>query len=133
MQAIISDMRGLEKDFDYGDGGEQYDWSSISMNLSEGKEPKTWLRDNIKQVEEQETVGLELPDVSALSLNDNQRTLVILVLHTLYTWAFVENQLDYRPLRLVVSRTAGMGKSYVIKCLQRLVRLLFGKNELCRS
>ena len=118
---------GVEKDFDYDDGGEQYDWSSISINLPEGKDPKTWLADTTKQAEEHETVELELPDVSPLSLNDNQRALVILVLHTLYK--FVENELDYRPLRLVVSGTAGTGKSYVIKCLQRLVRLLFGKND----
>jgi len=55
-----------------------------------------------------------------MSLNDNQRALVILVLHTLYK--YVENELDYRPLRLVVSETAGIGKSHVIKCLQKLVR-----------
>ena len=100
---------GVEKDFDYDDGGEQYDWSSISINLPDGKDPKKWLEDTIKQAEEQETVGLELPDVSPLTLNDNQRALVILVLHTLYK--FVEDELDYRPLRLVVSGTAGTGKS----------------------
>ena len=74
---------GVEKDFDYDDGGEQYDWSSISINLPEGKDPKTWLGHTIKQAKEQETVGLELPDVSPLSLYDNQRALVILVLYAL--------------------------------------------------
>ena len=120
---------GVEKDFDYDDGGEQYDWSSISIDLPEGKDPKTWLQERIKQDEEQQTenVGLELPDVSPLSLNDNQRALVCLVLQTLYN--FVENPNDYQPLRLVVSGTAGTGKSYVIKCLQRLVPQLFGKND----
>ena len=39
---------GVEKDFDYVDGGEQYDWSSISINLPEGKDPKTWLADTTK-------------------------------------------------------------------------------------
>ena len=39
-----------------------------------------------------------------------RKLIVILVLHTLYS--FVENELDYRPLRLVVSGTAGTGKSY---------------------
>ena len=33
---------GVEKDFDYDDGGEQYDWSSISISLPEGKDPKKW-------------------------------------------------------------------------------------------
>ena len=41
----------------------------------------------------------------------------------------VENRPDYRPLRLVVSGTAGTGKSYVVKCLQRLVRKVFGAND----
>ena len=90
-------------------------------------QPKKWLEDTIKQAEEEETVDLELPDVSPLTLNDSQRALVILVLHTLYK--FVENELDYHPLRLVVSGTAGTGESYVIKCLQKLVRQLFGKND----
>ena len=92
---------GVEKGFEYDDGGEQYDWSSITINLPEGKDPKKWLEDTIKQAEEHETVGLEFPDVSPLTLNDNQRALVILVLHTLYK--FVANEHDYRPLRLVVS------------------------------
>ena len=50
-----------------------------------------------------------------------------LVLHTLYN--FLENREDYHPLRLVVSGTAGTGKSYVIKCLQRLVRQVVGVSD----
>ena len=117
---------GVEKDFDYDDGGEDYDWNSTCIILPEGKDPKKWLEEMIKD-EEHQTVGLELPQVSLFSLNENQRAIVSLVLHTLYN--FVENQPDYRPLRLVVSGTAGTGKSYVIKCLQRLVRQVFGTND----
>ena len=62
--------------------------------------------------------------MSPFSLNENQRAIVSLVLHTLYN--FVENRQGYRPLRL---GTAGTGKSYVIKCLQRLVRQVFGTND----
>ena len=119
----------VEKDFNYDDGGEDYDWSSTCIILPEGKEPKKWLQESIKENEEQETetVDLELPQVSPLSLNENQRTIVSLVLLTLYN--FVENPQDYHPLRLVVSGTAGTGKTYVIKCLQRLVRQVFGAND----
>ena len=53
--------------------------SSISINRPDGKDPKTWLGDTIKQAEEHKNVGLELPDVSPLSLNHIQRALVILV------------------------------------------------------
>ena len=120
---------GTEKDFGYDDGGDDYDWSSPSIILPEGKDPKRWLQESIKENEEQETetVDLELPQVSPLSLNENQRAIVSLVLYTLYN--FVENPQDYHPLRLVVSGTAGTGKSYVIKSLQRLVREVFGANN----
>ena len=50
-----------------------------------------------------------------------------LVLYTLYN--FAENTEYYLPLRLAVSGTAGTGKSYVIKCLQRLVRQVFEAND----
>ena len=42
---------GVEKDFDFDDGREQYDWSSTSSNLPEDKDPKKWLEDIIKQDE----------------------------------------------------------------------------------
>jgi len=120
---------GIERDFNYDDGGEEYDWSSTCMILPERKDPKKWLQQSIKENEEQETETgeLELPEVSLLSLNENQRAIVSLVLHTLYN--YVEDRQDYHPLRLVVSGTAGTGKSYVINCLQRLVRQLFGAND----
>ena len=116
---------GVERDFDYDDGGEDYDWSSTRIILPEGKDPTKWLQESIKADDERETesTDLDLPQVCPLSLNENQKAIVGLVLHTLYN--FVENTEYYHPLRLVVSGTAGTGKSYVIKCLQRLVRLLF--------
>ena len=107
---------GVEKDFDFDDGGEDYDWNSTCTVLPEGKDPKKWLDEMIKDDEERHTVALELPQVSPFSLNENQRAIVSLVLYTLYN--FAEKRPDYRPLRLVVSGTAGTGKSYVIKCLQ---------------
>ena len=87
---------GVERDFDYDDGGENYDWSSTCVNLPEGKDPKTWLQEAIKEDGEQDTqdeVELELPDVSPLTLNHNQRAIVSLVLHTLYN--FVQDQQNY--------------------------------------
>ena len=110
---------GVEKDFDYDDGGDEYDWNSTCIILPEGRDPKKWL--------EAEPEDLELPQMSLLSLNENQRAIVSLVLHTLYN--FLENREDYHPLRLVVSGTAGTGKTYVIKCLQRLVRQVVGVSD----
>ena len=113
---------GLEKDFEYNDGGEDNDWSSTRIILPEGNDPSKWLQESIKADDERETerTDLDLPQVCPLSLNENQRAIVALVLHTLYN--FIENIEYYHPLRLVVSGTAGTGKSYVMKCLQRLVR-----------
>ena len=120
---------GVEKDLDYDDGGEDYDWSSTRIILPEGKDPTKWLQESIKADEERETESrdLDLPQVCPLSLNENQKAIVGLVLHTLFN--FVENTEYYHPLRLVVSGTAGTGKSYVIKCLQRLVRQVFEAND----
>ena len=50
-----------------------------------------------------------------------------LTLHTLFN--FVENTEYYHPLLLIVSGTAGTGKSYIIKCPQMLVRQVFGAND----
>ena len=101
--------------------GEDYEWSSTRIILPEGKDATKWLQESIKADDERETesTDLDLPQVCPLSLNENQKAIVGLVLHTLYN--FVENTGYYLPLRLVVSGTAGTGKSYVIKCLQRLV------------
>ena len=119
---------GVERDFHY-DGGEDYDWSSTRIILPEGEEPTKWLQESIKADDEQETesADLDLPQVCPLPLNENQKAIVSLVLHTLYN--FVENTEYYYPLRLVVSGTAGTGKSYVIKCIQRLVRHVFEAND----
>ena len=83
---------GVEKDFDYDDGGDEYDWNSTCIILPEGRDPKEWLQERIREDEEHEAEpgDLELPQVSLLSLNENQRAIVSLVLHTLYT-LFLEN------------------------------------------
>ena len=73
---------GVEKDLDYDDGGEDYDWNSTCIVLPGDKDPKKWLEEIIKEDEqrETETAGLELPQVSPFSLNENQRAIVSLVL-----------------------------------------------------
>ena len=82
---------GVKRDFDYDDGGEDYDWSSTHIILCEGEDPTKWLQESINADDEQETesADLDLPRVCPLSLNKNQKAIVSLVLHTLYN--FVEN------------------------------------------
>ena len=69
---------------DYDDGGEDYDWSSTRIILPEGKDPTKWLQKSIKADDEQESgsTDFDLPQVSPLSLNENQKAIVSLVLHT---------------------------------------------------
>ena len=38
---------GVERDFDYDDGSEDYDWSSTRIILPEGKDPTKWLQESI--------------------------------------------------------------------------------------
>ena len=124
-------FEGVENEFEYNDGGEEFNWSSIysSIQVSNLHQAKEWLNESIKNNEENaaDENNIVLPDVDISTLNDEQKSIVSLVLHTLYK--YMENPNNYTPLRLVVSGTGGTGKSYVIKCLQRLIRQLFGKNE----
>ena len=64
---------------------EMNDWNSTCIILPEGRDPKKCLQERIREDEEQEAEpeDLELPQVSLLSLNENQRAIVSLVLHTL--------------------------------------------------
>ncbi|KAJ7387800.1 hypothetical protein OS493_001144 [Desmophyllum pertusum] len=67
------------------------------------------------------------PEVCPLTLNAEQRSIVSLILMTLQN--YIERPQDFVPLQLVVSGTGGTGKSYMIKCIQRLVRQVFGTND----
>lgn len=118
---------GVENDFQYDDGGDQYDWSSTSIEVPTTADTREWLQYRIKEDDGNDIRNgvLQLPDVNPLTLNEEQRSIVALVLYTLYN--FIESTEDYHPLRLV-SGTGGTGKSYVIKCLQQLVRQVFGAN-----
>ena len=82
---------GVEKDCDYDGGEEDYDWSSARIIFPEGKDPIKWIQESIKADDERETesADLGLLQMCPLSINENQRAIVSLVLHTLYN--FVEN------------------------------------------
>ena len=45
-------FEGVERDLDYDDGGEEYDWSSTCIMVPEGEDPKMWLQERIKEDEE---------------------------------------------------------------------------------
>jgi ABC-type polar amino acid transport system ATPase subunit len=60
-------------------------------------------------------------------MNRDKKFAFQIALKTIQT--FIENPTNYEPLRMIVSGTAGSGKSYLIKCLVKAVRtiLLFLK------
>lgn len=122
-------FEGVESEFQYDDGGEHYDWTSTTVQLPDGQDAKKWLEYSIEQADERNRgeEEVDLPDVNPLTLNEEQRSIASLVLHTLHR--FIDTPDEYEPLRLIVSGTGGTGKSYVIKCLQRLVRQVFGTND----
>jgi len=97
MQVRIRDMR-CEKGLDNDKGGVKSSNTGAVFPsvIPQAKHPEKWVDNTIKQAEEQETMGPELPDVSPLLFIDNQRALDILALHTLYT--FIKNQFGYCPL-----------------------------------
>lgn len=65
-------------------------------------------------VDENVSTTLILPDVSHLSLNDEQTFAHNLVLNALLQ--FKNDPLNFQPLRMVVAGTASSGKSFLIKC-----------------
>ena len=71
--------------------------------------------------------GLDIPDVDITLLNEDQTFAFNIVIET-PLMNFI-NQEQYKPLRLVVTGTAGSGKSYLIKCLVKAIRLLFQSNK----
>ncbi|EDO41537.1 predicted protein [Nematostella vectensis] len=80
-----------------------------------------------KQIEEDEKLEngiLMLPDVSPQTLDEEQRSMVSLILLTLKR--YFDKADDYVPLRVVGSATGGTDKYYIIKCIQRQV---FGKHN----
>ena len=48
---------GVERDFDYDDSGEDYDWSSTRIILPEGKDPTKWLQESIRDFKIQRRNG----------------------------------------------------------------------------
>ncbi|EDO35707.1 predicted protein [Nematostella vectensis] len=115
---------GVE-DFQYDDGGEDFDWSRCTVAVPEDVDPKAWLQDKIEEEEEEASAvdsELILPDVSPLTLNEEQRSIVSLILVTLQK--YLQQAEDYVPLRLVVSGTGGTGE------LTQIIRQAESKRQL---
>lgn len=114
-------------DFVYDDGGHDYNWSSETIPYPEDKGIKFIEGLNLQLVDENVSNTLIFPDVSHLSLNDEQTFAHNLVLNALLQ--FKNDPLNFQPLRMIVAGTAGSGKSFLIKCLVKSIRELFMSNK----
>ena len=70
---------------------------------------------------------LILPNIDVNSLNEDQRFAISLVMETLIKYQ--ENPVGVEKLRVIISGTAGPGKSYLIQSLVRAIKLLFNSNK----
>lgn len=119
----------MENEFQYDDGGDEYDWSSTTVQLPLLQDAKKWLEDCIQEHKERDTEDeVHLHDVSPLTLNEQQRSIVCLILYTLYN--LIESPAHYKPLRLIVSGSGGTGKSYVT---MSQVSTLFGVTNVFKE
>ena len=115
-----------ENDFQYDDGGPEYDWSksTYSYNKDLGVSFLENVNTTLKNVDDH---SLKLPNVDITNLNEEQKRAFDIVMDTLIS--FKSNSDTYCPLRLIVAGTAGSGKSYLIKCIVKATRLLFESNN----
>jgi predicted ATPase len=81
----------------------------------------------LRNTEEDLENELSLPDVNISSLNVEQKFAFNLVMKTLIK--FENNSTDFTPLMLIVTGSAGCGKSYLIKCLVKAVKMLYNSNK----
>lgn len=114
-------------DFVYDDGGHDYNWSSETIPYLEDKVIKFIEGFNLQLEDKNVSNTLILPDVSNLSLNDEQTFAHNLVLNTLFQ--FKNDPLNFQPFRLTGAGTAGSGKSFLITCLVKSIIELFMSNK----
>ena len=73
---------------------------------------------------------LDLPDVDLSLMNEDQKFAFNIVMQTPLNFINGDSADNaFELLRMVVSSTAGSGKSFLIKCLIKAVRTLFGSNK----
>jgi hypothetical protein len=109
-------------EFDFDDGGPEYDWNYPDTQYPDDFGIK-WL-ENIDS-EENTTIPI-ISEIKLHSLNYDQRLAFCIVMNTLIHY---KNGSDVDPLRLIISGTAGSGKSFLISCLVEAIQNLFQNNK----
>ena len=109
----------------YDDGGPEYNWSNTIRDYPIGHGLK-WV-DSLNESLSSNNDMPALDQVSPYSLNNEQKLAFNIVMQTLIQ--FKEKPSSVQPLRLIVSGTAGSGKSFLIKCLVNEIQSVFNNSK----
>lgn len=115
-----------DSDFKFDDGGPDYDW--FSSNHAYPSKLGQDVTENLNN-SETESFGLDVPNVCISSLNEEQMFAFKLIMTKLHEYQNGESTDMFEPLRLIIAGTAGCGKSYLIKCLVKAIRLFYNFNK----
>lgn len=119
-----------DPDFVFDDGGESYDWGSTSLDLPDDKGLK-WVEMSLpKDQVLRDTSNLHLPEVNIDDLNSEQMFAFRIIMNTL---KLLKEGKNFEPLRMIIAGTAGTGKSFLIKCIVKSVRLMFNNNKAVQT
>ena len=108
----------------FDDGGPDHDWSETSHQYPNDLGKEWWVTISKPTNEDRH---LKIPTVNLKCMNEDQSLAFRIIMKTLSNFS---NKSDkYSPLRMVVSGSAGSGKSFLIKCLVKSIRLPFNSNK----
>jgi len=115
----------ITSDFVFDNGGPDYDWSKTSNNYPSDLGVK-WLQNLQSHINNDDTL-LNVSDIDISKMNKDQRFAFKIVMKTIQN--HIETPQNFKPLRMIVSGTAGSGKSFLIKCLVKAIRIIFSSNK----
>ena len=125
LQPQMSAYDDFCRDFDYDDGGEDYDWSGKYPFLENAAE--FW--ETLKEEPICNTGKLKVPEVDLNSMNEDQRLAFNIIMDALEK---SDEDNTYEGMRMVVAGKAGSGKSYLINCVINAVVRKYGTNKAVR-
>ncbi|XP_053391813.1 uncharacterized protein LOC128554571, partial [Mercenaria mercenaria] len=120
-----ADFECPDSDFEFDDGGDSYNWSAESLQYPSDK-GKAWLKTIETSLHSNED-SLKIPDVDLIKMNTDQKFAFNIILTKLLE--FSNGTTNFQPLRMIVTGTAGSGKSFLIKCIVKATRLIFNDNS----
>ncbi|XP_057290792.1 uncharacterized protein LOC130613469 [Hydractinia symbiolongicarpus] len=115
--------------------GAMFDWNNYAIQSFGSQWPinaDTWLQSISEEAERNELQHAEdctLPQINILNANELQRTVIGINLQHLLQVAKGTLPTGTQPLRLLIQGTAGVGKTFIITALTRIVRRIFKRNS----